>query len=31
VIAFGYPASEASRHRGVARTPLADLVRDERW
>ena len=39
VITFGYPESgrrppvwaEQSRHRGVARTPLAELVHDERW
>ena len=31
VIAFGYPASEASRHRGVARTPLDELVHEEGW
>jgi nitroreductase len=31
VISFGYPESEASLHRGVARTPLAELVRYERW
>jgi nitroreductase len=31
VISFGYPESEASRHRGVARTPLSELVRYERW
>lgn len=31
VISFGYPESEASRHRGVARTPLAELVHEERW
>jgi hypothetical protein len=31
VISFGYPPSEASRHRGVARTPLSELVHDERW
>ena len=30
-ISFGYPASEASRHRGVARTPLSELLREERW
>ena len=31
VISFGYPESEASLHRGVARTPLAELVHEERW
>jgi len=31
VISFGYPESEASLHRGVARTPLAELVHGERW
>jgi len=31
VISFGYPESEASLHRGVVRTPLAELVRYERW
>jgi len=31
VIAFGYPESEASRHRNVPRTPLAELVHQERW
>jgi nitroreductase len=31
VISFGYPASKASLHRGIPRTPLADLVRNERW
>jgi nitroreductase len=31
VISFGYPASEASLHRGVPRTPLAELVHEERW
>lgn len=31
VIAFGYPESDASLHRGVARTPLAELVHEERW
>lgn len=31
VLAFGYPASEESRHRGIARTQLAELVHDERW
>ena len=30
VLAFGYPASEASLHRGVPRTPLAELVHEER-
>ncbi|MCH7910484.1 MAG: hypothetical protein IIB38_12825, partial [Candidatus Hydrogenedentes bacterium] len=31
VIAFGYPASEKSRHRGIVRTPMAELVHEERW
>ncbi len=31
VLAFGYPASEESRHRGIARTPMAELVHNERW
>jgi nitroreductase len=31
VITFGYPESEQSLHRGVARTPLAELVHEERW
>ena len=31
VISFGYPASEASLHRGVPRTPLSELVHEERW
>jgi nitroreductase len=31
VITFGYPESEESRHRGIARTPLAELVHEERW
>ena len=31
VLAFGYPASEASLHRGVRRSPLAELVHYERW
>ena len=31
VISFGYPASEASRHRRVQRTPLSELVHEERW
>ncbi|MGB2694924.1 MAG: nitroreductase family protein [Dehalococcoidia bacterium] len=31
VIAFGYPESEQSLHRGVARTPLPELVHEERW
>ena len=31
VISFGYPASEASRHRGVPRTPLSELVHHEAW
>ena len=31
VLALGYPESEASLHRGVARTPLDGLVRYEQW
>lgn len=31
VLTFGYPESEASLHRGIARTPLAELVHEERW
>jgi len=31
VISFGYPVSKESLHRGVARTPLAELVHEERW
>jgi nitroreductase len=31
IISFGYPESEQSRHRGVQRTPLDELVHHERW
>ena len=31
VITFGYPESSESLHRGIARTPLAELVHYERW
>jgi nitroreductase len=31
VIAFGYPESEESLHRGGARKATADLVHEERW
>ncbi|MCH7718742.1 MAG: nitroreductase family protein [Chloroflexi bacterium] len=31
VLAFGYPESEESLHRGIPRTPLAELVHHERW
>ncbi|MEX2158106.1 MAG: nitroreductase family protein [Dehalococcoidia bacterium] len=31
VISFGYPESEESLHRGIARTPLEELVHQERW
>lgn len=31
VITFGYPESKESMHRGIARTPLAELVHYERW
>lgn len=30
-IAFGYPKSEESRHRGQPRLPLEELVHHERW
>jgi nitroreductase len=30
-IAFGYPVSEESRHRGQPRLPLEELVHHERW
>jgi nitroreductase len=30
-IAFGYPPSEESRHRGQPRLPLEELVHHERW
>ncbi len=31
VITFGYPESKQSMHRGIARTPVAELVHHERW
>ncbi len=31
VLSFGYPVSEESLHRGVARNPLAGIVHHERW
>jgi hypothetical protein len=31
LISFGYPESKESLHRGIARTPLDELVRHERW
>src|SRR3989304_2297895 len=31
VLTFGYPESKEAMPRGVARTPLAALVRYERW
>ncbi len=31
LLAFGYPESEESRHRGIARNPITDLVHNERW
>ena len=31
VIAFGYPASDESLHRGIARTPVAELVHHDGW
>lgn len=31
VMSFGYPVSKESLHRGIARTPLSDLVHEERW
>jgi nitroreductase len=31
LIAFGYPESEESRHRGVARNAMDDIVHQERW
>ena len=31
VLTFGYPESKESMHRGIARTPLSELVREERW
>ena len=31
VLTLGYPESKESLHRGIARTPLSDLVHEERW
>jgi nitroreductase len=31
LLSLGYPESEASLHRGVARRPLSELVHEERW
>jgi nitroreductase len=31
VLAFGYAASEESRHRGIARTAMDELVHHDRW
>ena len=31
VLTFGYPESKESMHRGIARTPLGELVHYERW
>jgi nitroreductase len=31
IISFGYPESEQSRHRGIQRTALDELVHHERW
>jgi nitroreductase len=31
VITFGHPESKESMHRGIARTPLSELVHYERW
>jgi nitroreductase len=31
VITFGYPESEESRHRGIQRTSIDELVHYERW
>ncbi len=31
VLTFGYPESTESMHRGIVRTPLAELVHQERW
>lgn len=31
VMSFGYPESKESLHRGIPRTPLAELVHHERW
>ncbi len=31
LVAFGYPESEESRHRGVTRNAMDDIVHQERW
>ncbi len=31
LLAFGYPESEESRHRGVTRNAMGDIVHQERW
>ena len=31
LLAFGYPESEESRHRGIARNSMTDLVHQDRW
>ncbi len=31
LLAFGYPESEESRHRGVTRNAMDDIVHQERW
>lgn len=31
LLAFGYPESEESRHRGVTRNAMVDIVHQERW
>ena len=31
VMSFGYPVSEDSLHRGVARTPIEELVHEDGW
>ena len=31
LLAFGYPESEESRHRGVTRNAMEDVVHQERW
>ncbi len=31
LLAFGYPESEESRHRGIARNAMKELVHQERW
>jgi len=31
VLTFGYPESKESMHRGIVRTPIAEVVHEERW